>query len=179
MHPAQLGNSRSKEEIVEQLIIEFEQYIKSLCYIHIRDWSTVEDITQEVFITCYEKLDNFRGESSYKTWLAKIAVNKCRDILKGKLRRKGTPSVLLTERLNFRDVSIDEQLIMKEKNNMLLKQVLSLSKIYREIIILYYFKELKMWEIENITGLNQDTIKSRLRRAKQQLRKKVKLINYF
>lgn len=173
MNLVKLEGCKTKEEILEQLINEFENKIKSFCYSYIRDWSTAEDLTQEVFITCFKKLDNFRGESSYKTWLAKIAVNKCRDLLKKKSLRIGIPLDPFTEILKGQDVSIEDELIMKEKVNFLWEQVFSLPEKYREIIILYYYKEFKIWEIEKITGLNQDTIKSRLRRAKHQLRKNI------
>jgi RNA polymerase sigma-70 factor, ECF subfamily len=178
MSPLQKENYYSKEEKLEQLIIEFEQDIKSLCYSYINDWSTAEDITQEVFIICFEKMDYFRGESSYKTWLAKIAVNKCRDFIRSKINWSWIPLASLTEDLKCQDLSVEEQVILNEKNRMLLRRVSSLSEISREIILLYYFKELKIWEIEKLTGLNQDTIKSRLRRARTQLRKNGSIILY-
>lgn len=169
-----LNCCKTNKEILEKLIVEFEQYIKFLCYSYTRDWSTAEDLTQEVFITCFKKLDHFRGESSYKTWLAKIAVNKCRDLLKNKWYRAGITIEPFTDILKAQDLTIEDQMITKETDKILLEQIYSLPGKYREIIMLYYYEELKIWEIEKLTGLNQDTIKSRLRRAKQYLRKNLR-----
>ena len=174
MNPVLLKGCKKKEELLEILMNEFSQDIKGLCYLFIKDWSISEDVTQEVFITCYKKMDDFRGDSSYKTWLAKIAVNKCKDLLKIRKNSIGIPiDNLIKDELSQSYGSIENILIKKEEHNILLKQILSLPEKYKVIIMLYYFEELKIWEIQKITGLNQETIKSRLRRAKQLIRQNI------
>lgn len=171
MNPVRLEDCHTKEELLEQLITQYGQDIKRLAYTYVKNWSTAEDITQEVFISCYKKIDDFRGESTYKTWLYKIAINKCKDFYKSRWYRFVIPVDNVIEKFTGRNSSLEEQLISKEKDYLLSQHVLSLPRKYREMIILYYYEELKIWEIEELTGIKQKTIKTRLRRAKQQLSK--------
>lgn len=168
---------RSKSELLEFLIKNLGSNIKILIYSYVRDWSAAEDLTQETFLTCYKKMDEFREESSYKTWLYKIAINKSKDYLKSRWYKYIIPVDFISDKYNGEGSSVDELLIIDEDGYTLSRQVLSLPKKYREIIILYYYEELKIREIEELTDINQETIKSRLRRAKEQLRKKWKELN--
>jgi len=137
MNPVQLKGCIKKEELLELLMNEFSQDIKGLCYSFIKDWGISEDITQEVFSTCYKKMDDFRGDSSYKTWLAKIAVNKCKDLLKIRKNSFGIPvDDLLKTELIQSDISIENILIKKEELIYLLKQIHSLPEKYKVILLL-------------------------------------------
>ena len=71
------------------------------------------------------------------------------------------------------ELSMEEQVISKFEDIELSKKVLALPTKYREIIIMFYYEELKMKEIQTLTNLNVDTIKTRLRRGKQLLQKNV------
>ena len=170
-----LENGKTNEEILEHLIDEYGQSIKRLAFTYVKSWPVAEDLTQETFITCYTKLGQFRGESSYKTWIYKIAINKCKDCLKSKWYRYGFQLESVIEKISGRTESLEEQIVIREEEQILSQQVLSLSKKYREVIILYYYEDLKIWEIEELTGIKQETIKTRLRRAKQQLRQRIEV----
>jgi len=171
MNLGHFENCNTKEELLEQLIDQYGQNIKRLTYTYVKNWSIAEDLTQEIFISCYVNLERFRGESSYKTWIYKIAINKCKDYIKSKWYRYGIQFDKVMDKLSGRNLSLDEQLILKEDDYRLSQQVLT--EKYREMIILYYYEDLRIWEIEELTGIKQETIKTRLRRAKQQLRKKI------
>ena len=77
-------HSKQREDILRELIDLYAESIKMLAFTYVQNWSTAEDITQDVFIKCYEKMEDFRGDSTYKTWLYKITRNKCIDYLKSK-----------------------------------------------------------------------------------------------
>lgn len=173
MNPEHTEDRLSKEETLELLINHYGENIKRLTFTYVRNWSTAEDLTQEIFITCYLKMGDFRRECSYKTWLYKIAINKCKDFLKSRWNRFEINLDNVMEKISGRNISLDERVISNEQDNILSQYVLSLSEKYREMIILYYYEELKIWEIEELTGINQDTIKTRLHRAKRQLQKKI------
>lgn len=156
---------------IETLVNEYGKDIKILAFTYVKDWGKAEDITQEVFLICYKKLHLFRGDSSYKTWLYKITVNKCKD----ELKKKGFWQFRLAEKLKYHlpqsERSTEEQVITTSEEQELSKNVLSLPVKYREVIILFYYEELKIKEIHDLTGLNIETIKTRLSRAKKLLRK--------
>lgn len=173
MHHIRREDYRSDEELLESLIEEYAESIKKLAFTYVKNWTVAEDLTQETFIACYIKLKDFRGDSSYKTWLYKIAINKCKDYTRSKWYKFDIPFDYLKETLNSKNKLLDEILIGKEDDFILSQTVLSLPLIYREVIILHFYVDLKIWEIENLTGIKQETIKTRLRRAKYQLRKKM------
>jgi RNA polymerase sigma-70 factor, ECF subfamily len=156
---------------IEILVNKYGKDIKKLAYMYVKDWGKAEDITQEVFIICYKKLHLFRGDSSYKTWLYKITVNKCKD----ELKRKSFWQLRLADKLKYHvpksERSTEEQVITKSEDQELSDNVLSLPIKYREVIILFYYEGLKIKEIHELTGLNIDTIKTRLSRSKGLLRK--------
>jgi RNA polymerase sigma-70 factor (ECF subfamily) len=156
---------------IEILLNKYGKDIKKLAYMYVRDWGKAEDITQEVFIICYKKIHLFRGDSSYKTWLYKITVNKCKDELKRKDFWQFRLADKLKHHLPKSERTTEEQVITKSEDQELAEKVLSLPVKYREVIILFYYEGLKIKEIHELTGLNIETIKTRLSRAKKMLHK--------
>lgn len=161
----------SNEELLEKLIENYAEHVNRLAYTYVKNWQAAEDITQEVFISCYKNLDSFRKDSSYKTWIFKITVNKCKDYLKSKWYKSFLPIDFgWSFKLETKD-SPEEQVIEQNTQYTLSKNVMSLPAKYREIIILYYYEDMNIAEISKLTNINLDTVKTRLRRAKALLRK--------
>ncbi|MFE8701607.1 sigma-70 family RNA polymerase sigma factor [Cytobacillus sp. FJAT-54145] len=166
IEPSKIYN---KDIALEYLLQEYGDSVKKLAYTYVKDWSIAEDIAQEVYITSYKHWDQFRGECSYKTWLFKITVNKCKDTYKSKwFNVQG-----LLENISFKlksTASTEHEVLLRSEARELSEYVLQLPIKYREIIILFYYEELKIVEIQELTGLNPSTIKSRLYRGKEKLR---------
>ncbi|MDO6657778.1 sigma-70 family RNA polymerase sigma factor [Anaerobacillus sp. 1_MG-2023] len=161
-------NECERNEIVRELIDDFAEQIKRLAYTYVKNWAVADDITQEVFISCFKNIGHFRGESSYKTWLFKITVNRCKDYLKSKWFRSMVP-FRGDEKVEVA-AGLDAGLIQKSEEENISLKVLDLPVKYREVIILFYYEDLSIQEIFNLTGIKVETIKTRLRRAKLQLR---------
>jgi RNA polymerase sigma-70 factor (ECF subfamily) len=123
-----------------------------------------------VFISCYHHLDYFRYESSYRTWLMKITVNKSKDALKKwsfrNLISKAEIDPILIE---WNTPESDTVTGMEKKE--LIQEVLKLPIKLREVIILFYYKEFTIEEIGSILDLNESTVKTRLFRAREKLKK--------
>jgi RNA polymerase sigma factor (sigma-70 family) len=162
-----------KVQLIEKLIMEHGTELKRLAFLYVKDHSLAEDIIQEVFISCYNNLDNFREESSYKTWLTKITINKCKDTFKKwsfrNLLYKENIEINLTEHL-----TPEKQMIAKMEDILLAEQILILPIKFREVIILFYYEEFTLEEISSILKLNTNTVKTRLFRAKSKLRELMK-----
>ena len=158
-----------KNELVRELIDEYAEQIKRLAFTYVKNWAVADDITQDVFISCFKNIDHFRGDSSYKTWPFKIAVNRCKDYLKSKWFKAILPLDRGIEKLQTK-ASLDVELVQKSEEEEISNKVLTLPLKYREVIILFYYEDLKVHEIEELTGIKSETIKTRLRRAKLQLR---------
>lgn len=76
------NNQMNKEDVIHELMLHFGSQVTRLAYTYVNDMSTAEDITQEVFITCYDKLDQFHNKASMKTWVYRITINKSKDHLR-------------------------------------------------------------------------------------------------
>ncbi|GGE37905.1 RNA polymerase subunit sigma [Pullulanibacillus camelliae] len=158
------------ELLLEELMDEYGTQVKKLAYTYVRHWSIAEDVAQEVFLSVYKNLHRFRGEASYKTWIYKITINKSKDALKSRFFR---PEKLLQKLKTFSGQeapSAEDHVIIKNEDGMLSECVMALPVKYREVIILYYYENLKLEEIQDYTKLKLSTIKTRLRRAKGLLR---------
>ncbi|WP_404443364.1 sigma-70 family RNA polymerase sigma factor [Sutcliffiella horikoshii] len=129
-----------KERHLESVMNQYGNSIVKLAYSYVKDFNIAEDISQEVFITYFNNLDIFRGESSVKTYLYRITINKCKDYLKSWNYRK----VKITEmfgRVVADHTSTPEQpFLEKEHVTDLADFVLALPLKYREVVFLFYYE---------------------------------------
>lgn len=152
----------------------FANQILHLCFNYVKDWGIAEDITQDVFIICYEKFDQFRWDSSIKTWLYRIAINRCKDELKSYRTKHVYP---ITNLFVFdkakKQPSPESILTAKREQSLIIKSIFDLPIKYREVILLYYYEELTVKEISEVLSIKESGVKTRLKRARDHLRKKL------
>lgn len=161
----------SKEQL-KQVMDEHGEYLIRLSYLYVKDWAAAEDIVQEVFITYYQKAAQFQQRASLKTYLSKITINKCHDHLRSWKNRRS----IFTEsigQLISRNQTPEEAVEQLSGQAVLMKKVLSLPIHYREVILLYYYQEFTTKEISQLLGCSENTVKTRLRRAKNLLKDKM------
>lgn len=158
------------EDILEKIMIEHGSDLVRLAYYYVQDKETAKDMVQNTFIKCYENLDKFRYDSSIKTWLYRITINQCKDYLKSwhyrKVRAKGVFGSTVKSLL----LSPEDKVIKDSEQEVIKGFISSMPKNYQEVIFLYYYKSLSIGEIAEVSGLNINTVKTRLRRAKQNLK---------
>jgi RNA polymerase sigma-70 factor, ECF subfamily len=160
----------NREEALIYLMKLYGEEIKRLVYTFVKHWPQAEDLTQDVFISLYTKLDTFRGDSAIRSWIYSIAINKSKDYLKSWSYRK----LQLTEKLKGDSSSeknaVEFQVISNSEDRILYESVLKLPLKYREVILLYYYKEFSIRETSEFLSLNEATVKTRLSRAKRLLK---------
>jgi RNA polymerase sigma-70 factor (ECF subfamily) len=135
----------------------------------------IDDVVQEAFIRVYEKLHTFRGESSFSSWLYRLARNQAISHLRKVTRRPRQSSLddteggrALAERLadgDRPDAGYSEE-ARRQVLNMMVKR---LPREYREVVNLYYTSELSYEDIASVLRLPLNTVKTRLRRARLRL----------
>jgi RNA polymerase sigma-70 factor, ECF subfamily len=158
----------SKDHKLNEIMIQYGTDVFRLVYSYVKRKDIAEDITQTVFTKCYINLENYKGNSSMKTWLFKIAVNTCKDYFKSWHYRY---SLLQDKLTHFTHNDTPEKLVItKNENYEITKKIMSLPQKYREIIFLYYFEGISLKEISNLLEANINTIKSRHSRAKEILK---------
>lgn len=138
------------------------------------------DMTQESFLKAWRSLDGFHFDAAFSTWLYRLASNVCLDFLRVRKRR---PQVSLTMQdtegeeqiLDIPDVQPmpEERLLASESKAQVEAAMQQLDPEQRRILTLRVINDLSYAEISAILGLREGTVKSRLSRAREQLRKKL------
>lgn len=159
-----------REKLLDQLMDQYGQSLLQLAYSYVGNREVAEDLTQEVFVKCYQRMDQYERKSSLKTWLWRIAINHCKDYLRSWHHKHIVISEEQAKQTSSQERAVENQVIQRYEDEQLVKTVMSLPDTYREVIYLYYFEELSMKEISYLTGVNQNTIKTRLKRAKEILK---------
>ncbi|MGI8386365.1 sigma-70 family RNA polymerase sigma factor [Robertmurraya sp. P23] len=162
-----------REEIIDQLMQEYSDDILHLVYTYVKNRTTAEDLTQEIFLKCYEKLNQFNQQATLKTWVYRIASNHCKDYLRSWHYRKITISDKILDYIPSKSKQVEEEIIANSEENILTNAVMNLPLKYREVVFLHYYEELSLAEISKITTVNINTIKTRLKRAKELLKDKM------
>ncbi len=158
---------KQDELTLNSLMREYGQSVLWLSYSYVRDKNLAEDITQDVFISCYKKLDTFREESSIKTWIYRITTNRCKDVMKSKAYKYKKITQSLFDHYFSKDGTPEDLLIKKSEEKEISLKVLALPLKYREVIFLYYFENLKIEDISTLLSINANTVKTRLHRGRE------------
>lgn len=150
-------------EKITELFNTHADSLLRLCFIYLKDFHLAEDAVQETFMKAYRSLGGFKALSSEKTWLTRIAINCCKNIMRSKSYREN--ALELREQLPNGSGGTE-----RNENRILVSAEISrLSVKYREVILLYYYSELTAAEIGKLLTLPRSTVEYRLRRAKSLL----------
>ena len=158
-------------EHLAAIMDEHGEYCLRVAYLYVKDWAIAEEIVQDVFFAYYRQQERFEQRSSLKTYLVKITVHKSHDHLRSWKNKRH----ILLEKLHIgvNRRTPEKELVEKDDRRILATALFELSLPYREVLILYYYQELKIREIADILALTENTVKTRLRRARQMLQEKL------
>lgn len=171
----------------DRLVLKHKDRLFNLCYRFFGDYEEANDSAQETFIKVYRALKRFRFESAFSTWLYRIAVNTCKNKLKSsayRQKRKMVPlenPVLANRSRPSREIQDESQspaieLEKKERMRIIQEAIDALPPEQKEVVTLRDIEGFSYEEVAEITGFNLGTVKSRLARARQDLRKKLRSV---
>jgi len=168
------GNRNAYAEIVRR----YEEQVRRYCVTLLSDPASGEDAAQEVFIKAYQALGKFRGNSSFSTWLYRIAANHCTDAIRKRARRKEESWEKLLEDQGDKierlfTVSTNETLD-REQSELVEKLFSQLPEKSREVLTLRELQGLSYQEIADALQCTLDAVKARLKRARQELELKLR-----
>ncbi|WP_274307612.1 RNA polymerase sigma factor [Solibacillus daqui] len=152
---------------MEQIIEQYGEYLYHFSYLYVKDIQLAEEITQDVLIKFLIHKEDFRKDASLKTYLTRIAINCCHDELR-KQKRKKLLAKLLPIRKN--EPSSEQAYLVTESFTTLKDSVFALPVHYREVIVLFYYEEFEVAEIADLLNISQNTVRTRIRRAKELLK---------
>jgi RNA polymerase sigma-70 factor, ECF subfamily len=146
-----------------------DRLVRSLT-IMTKDEEEAQDIAQEVFIKAYQAQANFRHESSPYTYLYVIALNMVRS-RKRSLKKRPVVVQLQENEHTSPYPSPESHVVRHEEHTQTMRAVRNLSPKLRTIVSLFYISEIPIQEISEILGISEGTVKSRLFRARNQLKR--------
>lgn len=152
-------------QIVGSWMQEYGDRIMRVVYLIIGEYHPAEEITQEVFVKAYNSMKIFRVESSPYTWLYRIAINLSKTYLNRRSKIRFLP---LNEDIRAEVVTEppDEKAVRAGIGRQIRECIGQLPVIYREVIILHYFGEMKIAEIAQVLEQPEGTVKSKLSRGR-------------
>lgn len=161
------ADENTDEHSIDEIIDRYGTELSVLAFSYVRDIEASKDIVQNVFIKCYTHLHTFQGKSSLKTWLYRITINQCKDYLRSNYLRK--IFLVGSTKEEIQEQTPETITIAKMEEQQVIDQIMGLSRKYREVMVLKYIHQLEIKEIAEIMSLSVNTIKTRIRRAKEQL----------
>lgn len=161
--------SKPENLSIEEMITRYGNDVLRTAYLYVKDINQAEDIFQDVFVKVSQRMDQFEGRSSIKTWLIRITINACKDFLKSAWKQRVST---VEEQVDepYHDQSFSE-IERKEDQKIIYDAVMELPIKYREVIVCVYYKELTMSETADVLHISEGTVKSRLSRAKSKMKK--------
>jgi RNA polymerase sigma-70 factor, ECF subfamily len=175
----------SDDRAFAELVRRYEAKIFRLAQHITQNREDAEDVLQETFLKAYEHLDQFQGQSKFYTWIVRIAVNQALMKLR---RRKTDKSVSMDETIDTGEDTVtreiaawdedpEQRFSREELGSILDSAIEGLAPPYRSVFVLRDIDELSTEETAEALGLSVPAVKSRLLRARLQLREK--LTRYF
>jgi RNA polymerase sigma-70 factor (ECF subfamily) len=170
----------------EELSGRHSKRIQLRLYRILGNWEDTEDALQDSLLKAYDRLDQFRGDCNFSTWLMRIAINSALMMLRKRkvhpetsYDRAASPEAHL-EQWDFPDPSADPERLCagKEAEDVLRSAILRLPWLYRSVFELFYTKDFSTIETAQVMGISEAAAKSRLLRARRSLRKTLPNLGY-
>lgn len=172
IHSARKGDSMAFGELMQA----HQDKIYTLCYRMTGNAEDAADLTQEVFLSAWRSLSRFQEQSSFGTWVYRMATNASIDFLRREKRRQ-VLSMTMEEDSEERQAQVPDErysphrlLEQKEARQAVADALAALSPEHRQVLVLREMEGLSYQEIGQLLGLEEGTVKSRIARARLALR---------
>lgn len=162
-----------EKAILQQKIGQYADMLYKLAFSQMKNHQDAEDVVQEVLYQYIKNHKRLESEEHERAWLIRVTLNACRKIWRSAWY-KHTVLFLSPQEEASKDNMMDEVLICREKEEEILKAVMNLPRKYREVIHLFYFENMSINAISEVTGRKINTITSQLTRGRDMLQKMLK-----
>ena len=155
------GDEQAFAELIEQYKLPIYKTAKSI----LKDEDDVCDAIQDTALSIYKNIPNLKNEEYFKTWVIRITINKCYDILK-KHKLNNEKMLKAQEDVSELHTNFDNNVILQTDLQTTLEL---LEENLRTVTVLYYYNDLSISEISDILNIPKGTVKSRIFRAREKL----------
>ena len=163
-----------------RLVLLYQTKIYNLALNYVKSPEEAKDLAQDIFVTVYRSLPKLREKEKFTSWLYQIAINHCRNRYKKLSRRGYFSNVSLDDEESYLQLPGDEgpEKLLQRQNtiNLVRSTIDSMADAEREIILLRDVQELAYEEISTILDIPLGTVKSKLNRARNALKDRLKKI---
>ena len=159
-------NRDPRQEWLDEILTRWEKPMLRLCFAYLGDTALAEDAVQEMFFKAWKNYDRFRREANEKTWLTRIAINTCKDLMKSAWARNTDRSVT-PETLPEGSAPFDD------RDDTVTRAVMSLPPKLKEVTLLHWYQGLTLEEMGKALRLPRSTINYRLKKAKEILKQEL------
>ena len=170
---------RQDEDAFEEMVNKYQHRVFNIVYRVLGDREEAEDVAQEVFVAVFKHVDGFRGDSKFSTWLFRIATNRAKNRVKYLARRNhqkhqdidDTPESNIEENpVGGKTSRPDKKAMGNELQEIVQEGLQELNDKHRTVIVLRDVENLTYTEISEVLEVAEGTVKSRLYRARSQLK---------
>lgn len=151
------------EAEAKRAVEEYADMIRRICFLHLKNRSDTEDISQNVFLKYLLYSGAFESPEHEKAWFIRVTINACRDWMKSLIRHPTAPLELISE----------EALAVSDDHGEVLHTVLSLPAKYKDVIYLFYYEGYSAVEIGQILGKKENTVYSLMSRGRGFLKERL------
>jgi RNA polymerase sigma-70 factor, ECF subfamily len=174
---------KGDQEAFEGIVDLFKDKIYRHCYRMVGNGHEAEDLAQETFLRAYRNISKYNNEFKFSTWIFRIATNLCIDRLRKKkpdyyldAEVPGTDGATMYSQLSS-DEPLPEQVVTEnERWNELQEEIMKLPEKYRTAIVLKYVEDLSLEEISQIMDIPVPTVKTRIHRGREALKKVFQMV---
>lgn len=171
---------KQDQEAFGRLIDRHAASIVNLAYRMVGNRAEAEDLAQDTFLSAFKALSTFRADAKFSTWLYRIATNKCKDRLRAKRPGPGQQDMDVDEWLDghIAEERTPERLLSQQQVAQELEQAIQrLPPLYREAFVLKHVEGLSYEEMQDMLGVNGDTLKMRVYKGRLQLSRELAELN--
>lgn len=162
------GDNKSFEKLYKLT----EREVWFTCISFLKDETTAQDIMQETYITAFLKIQSLEKSSQIRSWLNRIAVNKCKNYLKGKGEIQLDDEIFENQAIVDERISIPEEYISDKAKREIILSIMQevLSDVQYQTVIMHYFNEMTVDEIAEVFECSRGTVLSRLNYSRAKMK---------
>lgn len=158
-------------KLFSELYDRFSQVIYSKCYGFSKSKEEAEDLTHDIFVRLYLKIDSFKGSSKFSTWLYSFVYNHCVNYVQRDAYKKQEKVTVVTDEIREADFfeEIEDNYLLNLKAKKLEKALQLIDQSEKMILLMKYQDGMSIKEIQNILNIGESAVKMRVKRAKTKI----------
>jgi RNA polymerase sigma factor (sigma-70 family) len=151
----------SKDDYMAELVQKYADTVLRIALTYLKNIADAQDVCQDVYVKIFKYDNGFNDMEHEKAWIIRVTINTCKDVLRNPWRWRYLP---INEAISY---------IQHEDNKEVVAVVLELARKYRMVIYLYYFENFSTAEIGKMLKINENTVRTQLKRARKLLQTKM------